>query len=304
MDPLTDIDLNWLRALGHLLETRSVSAAAKRAGVGQPAMSRTLAHLRRLFGDPLLVQTGHTSRLTDHAETVLPRVQDALAAVQLALRAPTRFDPHRGQFEVRIAANDYVHTALLAPWWRTVRKLAPGLALAMQPVSEDSIGPLSAGELDFAIGPALQRPKLGLDRFVVKPLWIDRYVCAMRAEHPCARGRFDLPRFTAFPHLRVQCGDFPSGAETALGRLAVQRQVSATVPSYLQALFLLRESDCLALLPERLVREARDLKARALPFEAHGIGLFLAFHPRSSGNPWHRWVTQNLLEFAAAQMKA
>jgi DNA-binding transcriptional LysR family regulator len=76
------------------------------------------------------------------------------------------------------------------------------------------------------------------------------------------------------------------------------------VPSYLQALFLLRESDCLALVPERLVREARDLKARTLPFETHGIGLFLAFHPRSSGNPWHRWVTQNLLEFAAAQMKA
>ncbi len=64
MPSLAELDLNLLRALWHLLETKSVSQAAARTGVGQPAMSRTLARLRRLYGDPLLVQEGRSSQLT------------------------------------------------------------------------------------------------------------------------------------------------------------------------------------------------------------------------------------------------
>jgi hypothetical protein len=55
---LTDIDTNLLLALEALLAERSVTRAAARLGVGQPAMSHSLARLREHFGDPLLIRRG------------------------------------------------------------------------------------------------------------------------------------------------------------------------------------------------------------------------------------------------------
>ncbi|HMJ14680.1 MAG TPA: LysR family transcriptional regulator [Polyangiaceae bacterium] len=300
MDALSHIDLNWLRSLSLLLETRSVSAAARRAGVGQPAMSRTLAHLRRVLGDPLLVQSGRGSRLTEHAESLKPRVEDALVAVQAALRAPAHFDPKQEHFELRIAANDYMHSALLSPWLAGCRSAAPGMRLNLQPIADASIALLAAGELDFVIGPAVQKPSLELDRFVARPLWSDEYVCAMRAGHPCAKGRFDLQRLRAAEYVRVVCGNFSSACDAALAKHAPDLRVTATVYSFLQALNLVRDSNLLALVPARLVAIERDVSTRKLPFEAAAFRIYLAWHPRLTGNSRHRWARERLLAHAAS----
>jgi DNA-binding transcriptional LysR family regulator len=304
MDALTDIDLNWLRALSHLLETRSVTAAARRAGIGQPAMSRTLAHLRRALGDPLLVSTGRGSRLTEHAESLKPRVQDALVAVQAALRAPAQFDPRRERFEMRIAANDYMHAALLAPWLAASRAEAPGMQLALHPIADASIGMLAAGEIDLVLGPAVQKPTLELDRFVARPVWSDHYVCVLRAGHAFAKGRFDLPRLRATEWVRVTCGDFSTACHAALAKHAPALRVAATVQSFLQALGLVRDSDLGALVPARLAARERGLCVRPLPFEAGAFRIYLAWHPRMTGNPRHRWVRESVLAASGGKARA
>jgi DNA-binding transcriptional LysR family regulator len=298
MDALTDIDLNWLRALSHLLETRSVTAAARRAGIGQPAMSRTLAHLRRVLGDPLLVTTGRGSRLTEHAESLKPRVQDALVAVQAALRAPARFDPQHERFELRIAANDYMHTALLAPWLGSSRAKAPGMQLHLHPIADASIGMLAAGELDLVMGPAVHKPTLELDRFVARPVWSDHYVCAVRSGHRYARGRFDLQRLRATEWVRVTCGEFSTAFHGELAKHAPELRVAANVQSFLQALSLVRDSELGALVPARLVARERSLCIRPLPFEADAFRIYVAWHPRMTGNPRHRWARESLLAAA------
>ena len=296
MNCLQRIDFNWLRALSYLLETQSVSAAARRAGVGQPAMSRTLAHLRKLFGDPLLVRVGHGSRLTERAEALRPRVVDAVAAIQAALLAPARFDPLREQLEARIAATDYAHTSLVAPWLGHARQLAPGLSVSMQPLLLGSINQLASGDLDFSLGPPVQRPELALERFVVRPVWVDQYMCAMRAGHPSARGRFDLRKFLTLDHVRLECSSMPASCDAALLRLGHERRVVAVVTTFLQALALLSSSDLVAMLPSRLIAAAGTaFRSRALPFDAPGLGLFVAWHPRMTGNARHRWLRESLL---------
>ncbi|WP_164784105.1 LysR family transcriptional regulator [Mesorhizobium sp.] len=50
---LAAVDLNLLVAFDALLSEGSVSGAAARIGLSQPAMSKRLAHLRRLFADDL-----------------------------------------------------------------------------------------------------------------------------------------------------------------------------------------------------------------------------------------------------------
>src|ERR1700742_2529421 len=135
MDDLERIDLNLLHALAYLLETRSVTEAARRARVSQPAMSRSLARLRGLFDDPLLVQVGRKLEPTERARALRPVVEDALTAVRHAFKAADAFDPATTAFEARFAANDYAVKALLLPWLAAVRPGAKGLALRIEPAS-------------------------------------------------------------------------------------------------------------------------------------------------------------------------
>src|SRR5579859_2432729 len=90
---LSAIDTNLLLALQALLQETSVTRAAKRLGIGQPAMSRSLARLRDHFEDPLLVQKGRQLVLSATARALLPTVEKAAAAIAEVFgdeRAPGR----------------------------------------------------------------------------------------------------------------------------------------------------------------------------------------------------------------------
>ena len=52
-----DIDLNLLRVFDAVLQERSVTAAAARLELTQPAVSNALSRLRNLLGDGLFVRT-------------------------------------------------------------------------------------------------------------------------------------------------------------------------------------------------------------------------------------------------------
>ena len=57
LNRLARIDLNLLVALHILLQEGSVSRAAERLNITQPAMSKTLGRLRETFDDPLFVRS-------------------------------------------------------------------------------------------------------------------------------------------------------------------------------------------------------------------------------------------------------
>jgi DNA-binding transcriptional LysR family regulator len=57
MRDIRTLDLNLLRALDALLDERSVTKAADRLALTQPAVSGVLARLRESFDAPLFVRT-------------------------------------------------------------------------------------------------------------------------------------------------------------------------------------------------------------------------------------------------------
>src|SRR5260221_7415078 len=303
MDDLSRVDLNWLHALGHLLDARSVTEAARRAGVGQPAMSRTLAHLRALLDDPLLVRAGRAWELSERARALHPRVQSALAAIRDALRPPAPFDAESTRFEARIAANDYAGATLLLPWLVVARKHAPGLSVSMEPIAIHTIASLEEGEIDLAIGPRIDSPHLGLDRFVVRPIWEDHFVCVMRKNHPCTRSRWDLEAFVSCEHLMITTGrPGPAAVDAALAQLGHRRNVVAKMSSFLLALALVARSNLIATLPSRLFAVTTSTLARRdPPLTLPPLPLYLAWHPRSTNDPRHRWIRESLLAHGRGQ---
>src|SRR5271157_3180082 len=125
---LAGLDLNLLPALEALLRRRNVTRAAAEVGLSQPAMSRALARLREIFGDPLLVRAGGGLAPTPAAEALAPKVVAALESLRGLFRPPA-VDPAGLKRTFRLAAAD-AQTILIAP--RLVARLereAPGVNL-------------------------------------------------------------------------------------------------------------------------------------------------------------------------------
>src|SRR5258708_35667315 len=112
---LASVDLNLLVALDALLAERSVSRAADRVGLSQPGMSNTLARLRKLFGDPLLVREGLALVPTPRAESLRQPVADALSLIQQALDNRPGFDPGPAHATLAARCSDYSLLMLIGP---------------------------------------------------------------------------------------------------------------------------------------------------------------------------------------------
>src|SRR4029078_12452882 len=107
---LSTFNLNLLLALDGLLGERSVTAAAKRVRVTPSAMSHSLAELRELLGDPLLVRSGRSMVLTPRAGALVWPLHKLLGDTERLLRGGTTFDPTTAERRFVIAATDFLAT--------------------------------------------------------------------------------------------------------------------------------------------------------------------------------------------------
>src|SRR5258708_10427690 len=130
---LANFNLNLLLALDGLLSQRSVTAAAKRVRVTPSAMSHSLAELRDLLGDPLLVRSGRGMVLTPRAEALVGPLHTLLVDVERLLRGGATFDPATTTRRFVIAAPYFLATLLLPPLIEAVAKEAPGISLEVVP---------------------------------------------------------------------------------------------------------------------------------------------------------------------------
>ena len=87
---MQSVDLNLLSVLDALLQEGSVSGAARRLHLTSPAVSRSLAKLRELTGDPLLVRAGRNLVPTPLADQLRERAHEVLAEVHEVLAPATR----------------------------------------------------------------------------------------------------------------------------------------------------------------------------------------------------------------------
>lgn len=294
-DPrLTALDGSLLLSLKELLESESVTVAARRLGTTQPSMSRTLGRLRELFGDPLLEPLGRGLARTSRAESLLPRVEAALGALRSLTSAESANAPAEEKRLVRIAGSDYASVVVLAPWLARLRREAKGIVVHVESVGASTIEPLAYGELDLALAPRI--PVAGLDQFVFRHIVEDRLVCAVRRGHPSAAKRLTLERYLALEHVMVGISvPAVSAVQVALHRIGRTRNVVAKVPSFSTALDIVAASDLAVAVPERMLAACgRALVSRPLPFAVEPITLSLVWHPRRTSDPFHRWIREGI----------
>src|ERR1700712_5219290 len=222
-------DLNLLFALHVLLADGSVAGAARRLGLSESAMSRTLSRLRETTGDPLLVRAGRSMVLTPHAETLRQRTQSAVHEARAVLRPSTAepdFSTLQRTFIIR--ASDGFVEGFGARLIAAVTAVAPHVCLRFAPKLEKTAAYLRDGSADLEIGVlGAMGPEVR-----VQALFRDRFLGAVRKGHPLAMKRkVTAERYIEFGHVVASKHGRTNGpVDEALAALGLERTIAAVVP--------------------------------------------------------------------------
>lgn len=291
---LKQADLGLLLALDALLSEESVTGAAQRLGVSQPAMSAQLARLRALFNDPLLTPSGRKLVPTTRAAALQAPLQKLLSDLDVLVRENVGFDPETARDVFRLGSSDYSHAILAPDLARRLAERAPGVRLALLLSDYERIwADLEAGRLDAAV----IAPKVALPEAKRRFLFRESFVFAQRKGHPRGDGPLDLDSFCALEHVLVSLsGGFVGVIDTVLSELGRERKVALSLPTFLLAPSIIAASDLVGVLPGRISTCcAEELDYFPLPFDLTGFDLQLVWHPRRQNDPAHIWFRDQVV---------
>jgi DNA-binding transcriptional LysR family regulator len=288
-----EVDLRHLRAFEVLLRERNLTRAATVLGVAQPALSKTLAKLRRYFADPLFVRAGNrmeaTAKALDLADAVHALLDDATM-----LRARHRpFDPLTSTRTFSFSVVDSGLVRLLPRLLEHFAEHAPGVKLRVVPIDlEELEAALEAGHLDFAMGSFPSRSK----RIRRQALWSVNYVSVARRGHPRLGAKPALAAFAAERHVLVSTagtGHAHQTVERALERAIPAERIVCRVPTFMAAAFTASRTDAVATLPGGIAAELAapfDLTVFATPTRLPRIEVAQYWHERFHREPGSQWI--------------
>jgi DNA-binding transcriptional LysR family regulator len=282
-------DLNLLFTLDAVLAEGSVAGAARRLGLSPSAMSRSVARLRRVTGDPLLVRAGRglvpTPRAIELSETIPSLVQRAAAALQPAV-IPDLKQVER-KFTIRTSEGfvENFGAELIA----RVEAEAPGVLLYFVQRAEKESDQMREAAVDLETGVVGRsvRPEVR-----AQLLFRDRLAGVVRRGHDLSRGEVTPERFAAGRHILVsRRGTTRGPVDDALAAIGLERRISAAVGGYSAAIALAGLSDLIATVPRRHTETLRaGLFTFELPIETSEIPISMLWHPRLDADPVHRWL--------------
>ena len=295
---IRNVDLNLLVALDALLAERSVSRAAVRLHLSQPATSALLARLRELFGDPLLLRGAREMLPTPRALELLGPVKRVLDEIDALVQPRSAFDPASALHTFTLSASDYVEYALLPALVDYVERHAQGVRLAVRPLDLQNVErQLAGGEVDLCVT-GLQNAPAGLH---TRPLYTERIVAVVRRNHPGIGAELSLDTFCSMEHLLVSVrgGGFSARIDEVLASLGRKRRVRLAVPHFLLVPEIVARSDMISALPERLARgHAKTLRILEPPLEIEGFTVGEIWHERNQREPAQQWLRDVLLDLA------
>lgn len=296
---LARVDLNLLLSLHYLLEEQSVSRAAERMYITQPAMSKALSRLRELFDDPLFTRASHGMQPTPRALELSTALGTILGDIRGLLSEP-RFDPATWRGDINFALSEYIGAALLPGLIARLSRRAPHLNVRVITRVENQLQELSCGNLDFAIH--IRQAHYGGD-YRVETLGGSPPTLLVRSGHPLAQGDITFARLAEYPLIRLYISDWE--------QLEIQRHQSAMTPlenhpkatleisHLLTALEVVRESDYFMPAPAYILQNpvaTAGIQGLSVPPEANfTLDYALVSHMRTSHSPMHNWLWNEIV---------
>ncbi|MCW2634138.1 MAG: Transcriptional regulator, lysR-family [Blastococcus sp.] len=288
---LASLDLNLLVSLDALLQERSVTRAAARMGLSQPALSASLARLRRHFGDELLTRVGNDYRLTPLAVGLKELARIALSGVERVFTAQPEFEPGSSTREFSLVASDYVVAILGDTIAALLTEEAPHTRLRLA-ANTPSI--VERADQVLLTTDLLLLPHGFVTDLSHRDLYRDEWVCVVAADHPVVDAGLTVEDLETLPWVATYHGQTASTpAARQMRMLGIEPHIQVVTENFLTVPALVAGSNRIALLQRRLVDQfPPDIGVRALPcpFEAGPLLEAMWWHPVYDEDPEHRYL--------------
>jgi DNA-binding transcriptional LysR family regulator len=296
------IDLHLIRVLFTVLTERSVSRAAVRLGMHQPAVSAALRRLRDFAQDPLLVRAGGGLVPTEAALRMIEPSASILRGAERLFADARGFDPAHARQLFRIAASDYLDSQFLPRLVAQIKAQAPLCTIEILPLSRaaDYRTQLAQGEVDVVIGNWMTPP----DDLHLGALFDDEVVSLVSEQHPAVRRGWSQQDWLEADH--VAPGATHPGAKGVidehLDALGLQRSISVRV-AHFGLIPAMVASSLLVLTTGRTYCErfVGRLPVRILPCPVPfpRMRYYQLWHARSQGSAAGKWLRERVRAVAA-----
>ncbi len=289
---LRNLDLNLIYPLHALLEECHVTRAAKRSFLSQSAMSRALERLRDMFGDPLLVRNGRGYERTVRGERVLRDLESLMPRLEDMVRGE-KFDPARSQEVFRVAMSDHASMIVLPSLLASVRRAATHIKLEVSASGAETYEDVAAGRINTVLCAEEAPPSLESEM-----LFTLDFVCLVGAALRVRARRLTLKQYLEFEHVLVEIREGQQAlVDRALSQLGAKRRVALTLPFFVPAIFAIAQTDLILTVPRRLAKITAvmaGVRVVEAPREIKSFPYFMAWHPRLTNEPAHKWFHEQL----------
>ncbi|MGB1837628.1 LysR family transcriptional regulator [Marinobacter adhaerens] len=290
-------DLNLLKLFQVLYEERSVSGAAERINLSQPALSHKLAKLREEFEDTLFARAPRGLTPTPRAHQLAPLVQQLVRSLEsfydycdeesFLLRAD----------RIHVYATDYIEQLLLPKLLPVIRENAPNTQLVFHntrgklPRSE-----LETGACDIAIAGFFE----GLpDTFYQQKIHQEQFSVLASQTNTRIGEELTLEAFLECDHLvTTLTGDLDGVVDRQLESLGHQRNVVAGVSSFLAPASVIEGTDliitCLGSVAANACYQQSGLLSYRPPIDLPKVEILQTWHQRTHEDPLRAWLRQQI----------
>jgi DNA-binding transcriptional LysR family regulator len=301
LEKLRQVDLNLLITFAVIAEEKSVTAAAARLLLSQPAVSRALQRARAAFQDDLLTRSPSGLALTLRGRKILQELEHLLPRIE-TLVGPSVFDPEQEHSNFRVSGPDNVCTVLLPRLCRRYAGARYLVSFDFFPWQPGAAEMLERGKLDLVLNiddgllPA---------HFNSEKLYREDWVCVM-ARDSAPGDRFSLPQYLAADHLVVgTLPDLQTIPDKQLAALGVKRRSSVRVPYFGAALQCLPGTKLVLTLTSgmrQIVERDPNLRLIKAPKELRPFHFLMVWHPRLNTDARHLWLREAMRQAAHADM--
>ena len=303
---LRGFDLNLLIALDALLSERSVTRAAERLNITQPAMSNALQRMRLRFDDQILERQGRELRLTPVAEELVKPVRDLLSSAEALLGYGDAFDPATSSRTFRISMSDYCAMVLLPSVIERFSKAAPFARCEVEALNDRSVDRVRARLLDFCVSAQdllLFGGGVPLDQTKVSRgiLFRDVFISAAATDHPALAGGMTPEQYLSYPHVSYRSGlGTQSLDDHAKQTAGLDVAVAVVTPTLSSMPLVLKGTSYISTIPSRLIESIQQDHFRTFPcpIKLPELVETLYWHPLSDTDVGHAWMRELLFEAA------
>ena len=297
---LRTFDLNLLRIFEAIITDNSVSKAADKLGMSQPAVSNALNRLRRELDDPLFVRTPLGMDPTPKARDLAIAINAGLMSIRAGLLAGMAFDPATSERHFTLLMTDVGQIVFLPTLLSALNRQAPHIDLHVMEAGVETYGDLlESGIADLALG------RIGLsDKFEAELIHSSPFVVLMSkrsrllADTGKERPTISREQYLDARHVSV----LPRGSSAdpipiALGADSRRRKVALKVPHATVLPMILPETELLATIPQAAATNllaSGTLEAVPVPFEIRPNNVYQWWHRRNTADPGHSWLRQTL----------